>query len=72
MKHKLAPRLPKVDAPPVLMKTWVVRLYQGKTLKATSACFTEQDALEAACDWRTYGEEFFAETEVITQERRLR
>jgi hypothetical protein len=72
MRQKLAPRMKHVDAPPVMMSTWIVRCYLGKDLQSTTACATEQDAFEAACDWRANGEECLAETEVIRQQRRLR
>ncbi len=67
-----APKLKPVDAPPVMMTTWIVRCYLGGDLKCTHACATEQDALEAACDWRVNGEGYLAETEVVAQARKLR
>jgi hypothetical protein len=72
MKHKLAPRLKKVEAPPVLLRTWIVRCLIGDTLVKTISLSTERDAHSFAGHWRGQNEQHYATVEVVTQQRRLR
>jgi hypothetical protein len=72
MKPKLAPRLKKVEAPPVIMRTWIVRCYVGDQLASTAYLPTDKAAGELAHRWRCGGNDHYADVEVVTQERRLR
>jgi hypothetical protein len=72
MKPKLAPRLKRVEAPPVMMKTWVLRLWAYGMLTGTYACPTEGEAYNRGEQWADAHPEHSFDVEVISQKRKLR